>query len=307
MNCLARLGGQCIASVLLMFAPGCYASHEVFEPVICEPGTACDCRAVDMIPAGDTIVGEGEMLVCDPGELGDSPRHQTAITRDYWLGRFEATAACYLRCIEEGACRAPSQTFTLRDAAEDGVDWDERWFQDPELGLYPMLPLTWQSASDYCAWLGGRLPTNAEWERALRAGDGRVYPWVPPGAPLTAECDQATWAGPATRCPANADSEFVPVDTYPAGRGVFGHFHIADNACEWVDDWYDCYPTDDVVDYSGPPSSPLGSRVTRCRPGGRSLDPPDHEVNPSGRPSSNSVRCAFDREPTPRPAGHSLP
>lgn len=283
---------------LLFSVWGCYAVHE--RP--CPPGEACDCRAVDRVPPGVTVVGFGEGA-CDPASpASDAPVHLETLTREVWLGRYEATGACYARCVTEGACAHVSASFVQMDAAEGGRDWDERWYLDPELGMYPMVPLTWDNAAAYCAWLGGRLPTNAEWERAVRADDGRRYPW---GDERPTECDVVSWLGPETRCPENFDSWMDPVDSYPRGRGVYGHYHLADNACEWVQDWYGCYPAEAVIDWSGPESSPIGERTKRCLEY-REPDPSDLEVYSPRSVVPNSVRCAFDTQPAPLRPGDSV-
>jgi iron(II)-dependent oxidoreductase len=92
------------------------------------------------------------------------------------------------------------------------------------LADHPATGLTREQAEACCAWLGGRLPTGAEWEAAARGTDGRPYPW---GETFYAEhcnCADSGWGWT------------VPVDAHPSGAGPFGTEQQAGNVWEWVSD-----------------------------------------------------------------------
>ena len=99
-----------------------------------------------------------------------------------------------------------------------------------------------QQAADYCAFVGGRLPTEAEWEKACRGTNGDTFPW----GNAAADCTKANTEG----CVGSA----VEVGLLPAGASPYGALDMAGNVWEWTADWYaaDAYATQPAVDPTGP-------------------------------------------------------
>ncbi|MEM7245659.1 MAG: SUMF1/EgtB/PvdO family nonheme iron enzyme [Acidobacteriota bacterium] len=153
---------------------------------------------------------------------------------------------------------------------------------------HPVVNVTWDHASEFCDWVGARLPTEAEWEHAAR-GDGGRYPWGERWEDGRANLD----SGP------DGHSKTAPVGSYPNGRSPYGLNDMAGNVEEWVADWHapDAYRRRTPRDPTGPRAgtervirggafhsqSPDHVRVTR-----RNQKPPDH------RRANVGFRCAQD-------------
>ena len=176
--------------------------HEQEQPV--ERGV--DGMVMVYVPAGEFLMGSDESPF--PQE---KPQH--LVTLDgFWIDRVEVSNAQYRLCVGAGDC-AESKAWT-----DSNLNGDEQ----------PALVL-WEAAQTYCEWVGGRLPTEAEWEKAARGTDGRTWPWGSEFQP-----DRANLSGD------DDGYEFTaPVGSFPTGVSPYGLLDMAGNAAEWVADWYD--------------------------------------------------------------------
>jgi formylglycine-generating enzyme required for sulfatase activity len=117
---------------------------------------------------------------------------------------------------------------TWLDAAADQVllyENNGEWQPKSGFDDYPVVEVTWFGARAYCLWAGRRLPTEAEWEKAARGTDGRIYPW---GGDI--DCEKAHYA--------NCNGGISPVDSHPAGASPYGVLGLSGNVWEWISDWY---------------------------------------------------------------------
>ncbi len=130
----------------------------------------------------------------------------------------------------------------------------------PDLDDMPINNVNWKGAVAYCRWMGKRLPTEAEWEKAARGSDKRIFPWGN-NAP-TPELSRyfQTWTKEI------AHRVMVPVQALPAGKSPFGLHNMAGNVKEWVDDWYDREYYDDSAEYENP-QGPIGGEFRSLRGG----------------------------------------
>ena len=173
----------------------------------------------------------------------EKPRHNVAITNPFWLSRTEVTVGAYERFIEDGGYKE-EQYWQAGTAGGTGdpLDWMSQRSQPDE----PVVGISWYEAFAYCAWAGGRLPTEAEWEYAARGGqEGRRYPW----------------GNQATETDASFSSERQPVASFR--QNDWGLYDVSGNVWEWTQDWYreDYYQNSPNSDPRGPRKGEL--RVTR--------------------------------------------
>jgi formylglycine-generating enzyme required for sulfatase activity len=165
------------------------------------------------VPAGEFVMGS-EL------DASESPTH-TVTLDGYWIQRTEVTNAQYRRCVEAKGCEPPD-------------DGNVR-YRDPQFAKQPVAGVTWYQAGDYAAWTGGRLPTEAEWEKACRGSDGRTYPWGNQGP--TGDLLNFSGTGLGT---------WSAVGSYPDGASPYGALDMAGNVWEWTSSlWGKDYQTPD--------------------------------------------------------------
>ena len=187
----------------------------------CEPS----CPAMDWvaIPAGSFMMGSSS------GDTWEAPVHSVNVPA-FEITRIEITLAQFRACHDSGYCWEPST------AAGAGCTWGTAGRDN-----HPINCMTWDDADNFCKWVGGRLPSEAEWEFAARGEEGREYPW----GNEAASCSYAIMNEGGT---ASCGGEYTwPVCSKPAGNTPQGLCDMAGNVWEWVHDlWHD--------DYTGAPA-----------------------------------------------------
>ena len=221
------------------------------------------------VPAGEFTMG-GE-----DGDDDERPVHTVHLDA-FYIDKTEVTNAAYRQCVEATVCEAPSNTEYYGDA-----DYDQ----------HPVVYVRWDDADAYCRWVGKRLPTEAEWEKAAR-GIG----WWPPAAGLNI-CDVScpyTWRDIAVD---DGYAGTAPVGTF-ANASPYGALDMAGNVWEWVADWYDpgYYSQSPPRNPQGPDSGEM--RVIRGGSWGGTLWEARHTYRNASAPFNPDVhlgfRCASD-------------
>jgi len=111
------------------------------------------------------------------------------------------------------------------------VPWQWETVDLSQHGDRPVIGVDWNDAQAYCLWKGKRLPTEAEWEKAARGTDGRLYPW---GNQLPTR----EFANFALGARFSYSQVLLPVQSYEKGKSPYGLYQLAGNVYEWVQDWY---------------------------------------------------------------------
>ena len=163
-----------------------------------------------LVPAGEFTMGSSE------GGANEEPVHRVYLDA-FWIDVYEVTNARYKKCVDAGRCQPPG---SLSSATQIS------YFGNPQFDKYPVTYVSWNDAKAYCEWAGKRLPTEAEWEKAARGTDGRLYPWGNEWDGNRANVEQRV-------------GDTTSVGSYPAGASPYGALDMAGNVWEWVADWYD--------------------------------------------------------------------
>lgn len=214
------------------------APGECPEGEYCIDGS-CEAPPAEMvaIPAGTFWMGcnEDVDVDCWPDEY---PYHEVTMSA-YAIDRTEVTVADYAACMEGGECGPPVDLDGYDNPCQHTMGDDQ-----------PVVCVTWFNARDYCQWAGKELATEAQWEKAARGDDGRLYPWG--NQPPT--CNLVVMSG-------MCGDTIEPVGSKPAGASPYGVLDMAGNVFEWTADWYSSayYLQSPDMD---PPGPDMGTRRT---------------------------------------------
>jgi formylglycine-generating enzyme required for sulfatase activity/plastocyanin len=236
-------------------------------------------KEMALIPAGEFVMGADDRL---PNE---KPRRTVKLPA-FWMDRAEVTNAQF--CDFLNAFR--------NNREEEGVRWIN--LDDPDCKIragekrgefvveegfenHPVVCVSWYGAAAYAKWLGKRLPTEAEWERAARGTDGREFPW-----------GNQIGAGKANiSLPAAPSKETRAVGSFPDGASAEGCLDLAGNVWEWTAD-----------DFRETPDAKLDEKFPRKTIRGGAFDSPPSfargsvriGVDPTHRSHKVGFRCAKD-------------
>ena len=252
--------------------------------------TTPTCPVSEMVP----VPASEFQMGCDAANNGgyacdfwEVPLHSVYL-HAYRIDKTEVTNCQYAQCVADGGCAAPANSTSSTHTS---------YYGNAAFNTYPVILVNWSQANAYCQWIGKKLPTEAQWEKAARGTIGTgVYPWGPPPA----TCTRANFVANGSPCVGDT----MPVDSYnPAGASPYDALNMAGNVDEWVNDWYDgyYYGVSPYFDPQGP--GPTGWRLLRSgswrneaqhvRTAQRFRSPPDFVGDYVG------FRCARSDPPTP--------
>ena len=155
------------------------------------------------------------------GDADEAPARRVLLP-EFYIDKYEVTHQRYAQFLAATGRRAP-------------VDWPGG-AMPPKLAAHPVVNVTFDDACAYAAWAGKRLPTEAEWEKAARGTDGRVYPWG------------NSAQGRKTASGADGKERLWPAGSFPDDVSPCGAFDMAGNAWEWTASWYEAYPGNDELE-----------------------------------------------------------
>ncbi len=203
------------ATVALVLFPSPTATFTPTATITPAPGSSrinpVDGMLMLYVPAGEYNMGRGT----HNGEIerDDQPPHKVYVSA-FWISQTQVTNAQYRRCVEAGVCGQP-----IREEINPH-------YYDSAYSRHPVVYIAWPLAATYCGWTGGRLPTEAEWERAASGDSNRDYAWG------------NEFNGREMANVDNVHGGTVEVGSYPQNASPYGVLDMGSNVREWVADWY---------------------------------------------------------------------
>lgn len=178
------------------------------------------------IPAGNFIMGSREDVKNDKSfEFGfakpwvaDASPPREVYLEGYYIDKYEVSNADYEKFVTATGHKVPDH-------------WKKN--KPPEnIDNHPVTNISWYDAIEYCKWKGKRLPTEAEWEKAARGADGRLYPWGNEFDFNRTNVSQSQ----------SFETDTKEVKAYENGKSPYGVYNMTGNVWEWTLDWYKPYP-----------------------------------------------------------------
>ena len=190
-----------------------------------------------LVPTGSFVIGSNN------GDNDEKPKRKIYVN-SFWIDQHELSASRFARFVIQTRYKTTAEKkgwswvwdSTLKKGRgwwkkEKGASWknpkgsSSDWKKIPD---QPVSQVTWFDANSYCSWAGREMPTEAQWERAARGDDERIFPWGNQRDPRNANLKGKK----------DGYSGVSPVGSFPKGASVFGVLDMSGNVWEWVADWY---------------------------------------------------------------------
>jgi eukaryotic-like serine/threonine-protein kinase len=181
-----------------------------------------------------SLVNEYDPWICNHETKPQTPQHSLWLDA-YWIDQTEVTNRMYASCVTDGVCLVPHKKSSITIS---------NYYGNHQFDNYPVINVDWNMAKTYCEWTGKMLTTEAQWEKAAKGTDDRIYPWG----------NQSSDSTLSNYDPNKGD--MTQVGSYPKGASPYGVFDMAGKVWEWVADWYgsDYYASSPTKDPAGPSS-----------------------------------------------------
>ncbi|NIW43391.1 MAG: SUMF1/EgtB/PvdO family nonheme iron enzyme, partial [Gammaproteobacteria bacterium] len=202
-------------------------------------------------------LGQG---ICGIEDFEDEGPVHTVFLDEFWIYQSEVTNQQYAEFLNENRVVNNQSVDSWIDLTSEFIQIradGSNWVVIPGFEKYPVVEVTWDGAVAYCQTAGGRLPTEAEWEKAAKGEENLLFPWGNQFESQFANVDDETIFSQETVGCSSSDCdgfrETSPVGTFPSGASPYGVMDMSGNVWEWVSDWYG----DDYYENS-PSSNPAG-------------------------------------------------
>jgi eukaryotic-like serine/threonine-protein kinase len=218
-------------------SPAPSETHVSLEPAAITPTLVDEIRdsqgvTMRLVPAGEFMMGRES--------YADAPPHRVYLD-SFYMDATEVTNLLYQKCVDANICTPPHDL---------GSDSRPTYFGDTEFQYYPVINVDWYQANTFCEWRGARMPTEAEWEKAARGTDGRIFPW----GDEAPDCQKVNYHPDYSKRPwYRCVGDTKPVRNYASGVSPYGLYEMTGNVNEWVADWYG-----ETYYQNSPYNNPLG-------------------------------------------------
>ncbi|HEX5133327.1 MAG TPA: formylglycine-generating enzyme family protein [Candidatus Krumholzibacteria bacterium] len=200
-----------VPAVIIAFVAAAGFSQDGAPTTVSRPDPVPPVQGMVFVPAGSFLMGSTAEDVLKSADVDEFPQREVWVD-DFYIDIHEVTNVQYKVFLDSTTTEPPPRWINGNyGIGEDG---------------FPVVSVSWDDAVAYAAFVGKRLPTEVEWEKAARGTDGRTYPW----------------GESFDRALANNSDRPMPIMNFPGGVSPYGAYDMAGNVGEWVDGSYDAYP-----------------------------------------------------------------